>query len=303
MIEERKVNKLTSRDKIKDNFPKKGETCAACSIMFQKTASLLFDRVWNLKDSVVWWSPNGTTGKEIRADEILERISFHVSIIDEEIKRQVIKKAKRLSRKARNNLYISDLAMRFTSELYSKKGIEVVPFYHSETKFKEEYEPGSKNAYQAVLENLQVVNEFELSWDQVLEFRKDKQALNHYRNLRTWISDTLKGTSLEEAKNIISQRLEDYEWAIKKHGLETKIGTFKCVIDSKFITALATGGGIAGLLGGPVWAALTGSLITLSKISLYIAERKLDFEDIKRKNEIALIYEIRKEFGKPKGAR
>lgn len=195
------------------------------------------------------------------------------------------------------------LGVRRVAEDFWKYEIQAMPLYRSGSAFSSEFETGDVLVYQAVLDYVPLVDDKRIAREQILEFRKDKRARDQYRKLRAWLADALKGRTLDEALNLIGQKLDDYEWAIEKHGLETKIGALKSVIDSNYLAKLAAGAGVAGIFGGPVWAALAGGSLILSKMSLYIAERKLDLEDIKRKSEVALIHEIRKKFGKPKKAK
>jgi hypothetical protein len=116
------------------------------------------------------------------------------------------------------------------------------------------------------------------------------------------MKDVLMSKSTGEAVDIIGTKLDKYEWAIKKHGLKTITGSLSSVLDNKFIAALATSSGAAGLIGGPIWALLSSGSLVIGKLALHIGDRLIELEDIKRgeNSEVAFIYEAKKTFQKKK---
>ena len=82
---------------------------------------------------------------------------------------------------------------------------------------------------------------------------------------------------------MVGQKLDDYAWALKKHGIKTKLGALSCVVaglaaDSLFVETLQ-----AGALG-------------VASSSIWIAERRVELENIQRTNSnaaIAVIYELK----------
>lgn len=59
-----------------------------------------------------------------------------------------------------------------------------------------------------------------MSWEQILEFRQDRGASRKYRNIRLWLRDGLHAETITEASELVEKKIEDYEWAIRKHGLK-----------------------------------------------------------------------------------
>jgi hypothetical protein len=97
---------------------------------------------------------------------------------------------------------------------------------------------GQTKAYIAALETIPVVIEEHLSYEQVAEFRRDHEACGNYRALRAWLRDGLAARGIEEAKEIIERKIEDYTKSIQKHGLETARDYIQIVYDDKFIKRL-----------------------------------------------------------------
>jgi len=201
--------------------------------------------------------------------------------------------------------FIDELILSSIAESYSERGINVVPIYESEIMFDSEFGSGSELAYSALLNNLPLVQESGISWDQVLEFRKDKDAVWKYRSLRLWFRDGLQAKSIQEANDIIEDKIAKYEFAIRKHGLRTITGSLSSIIDSKYVAGLAMGSGVAALIGGPIWSLIAGGSLAIGKIAVEIADRLIDLSDIKRglNSEIAIVYEAKRQFGNKKEIR
>ena len=73
----------------------------------------------------------------------------------------------------------------------------------------------------ACLENLQIVNEENTNWQQVLEFRSDSESKEKYRRMIHWLDGSMVGKSESFIQDELSLRIKDYEAAYKKHGFKT----------------------------------------------------------------------------------
>jgi hypothetical protein len=155
---------------------------------------------------------------------------------------------------------------------------------------------GDSVAFVAAMSMIPEVAEQHLSWDQIREFRDDSDALRKYRALKSWLQTAINAKTLSEAEDIIAQKLENYEWAIRKHGLRTVTGGLAAVLASDSLASIAAGAGIAALLHRPIWALISTGLIAGTKAALWVAERKIDLRDVKYgpNSEVALLYEARR---------
>jgi hypothetical protein len=158
---------------------------------------------------------------------------------------------------------------------------------------------GKQKAYIAALNNIPIISENEVSWENIVEFRNDKKALKKYRALRSWLNCGLVADSVAQATDIIGKKIDDYQWAIKKFGLKTINGYVRFIINSNNLLSVASAGGIVALMTGKSWEALLGGgLVVTANTLAWFTERLIDFHDIKRSNsEIAILYEIKKKFG------
>ena len=103
-----------------------------------------------------------------------------------------------------------------------------------------------------------------------------------------------------EINDEVSQRLQDYEWAIKKHGLETVVGHLESIIDPRFLAPTAGLAGIVGLFGEPLWGALAAGCTLLGRVSLKLASYLLAREDLARKvnPEVSYVYQVKSTLAK-----
>jgi hypothetical protein len=276
----------------KDQIPSSGETCTVSPYGNRKRASLLFDRIWI-----------GRTSHPLGIEPPPE-LTFGAHSIDEEIPQIT------------GSLFGQDLAGKLltgtTEQLqsvveravvlaYQKVGVTVIPSFADNKEFSTQYGKGEAVAYQAVLANLPVVNEDFLDWEQILQFRSDKEAVRKYRDLRLWLHHSLNAESVQHATYLISQKIDDYRWAIKKHGMQTVSKGLTQIYDWKDLaTAGATSTVVGALGGGPIVSALFAVITVVPKIAAWVIDRRVTLRDVERgKNkEIAIIYEAQKRFGK-----
>ena len=140
--------------------------------------------------------------------------------------------------------------------------------------------------YQVIIENVPSIIEKKLSWEQVLEIRKDKTSIKKLRRLRNWVDADLTGKSREQISAIINQAIDDYKFAIKKHGVLTTAGSIATVLSYTATIASAIPDGFTDILSAGL--VVTAGIITFTatQISNYFKERRAP---------IAFIYDIQSE--------
>lgn len=195
-----------------------------------------------------------------------------------------------------------DVAVALVTRLAERRwGREIVACYSDEGAFlyaqrvRGEGRADGHVGYQGAINNLSVVDATKLDWSQVLEFREDVGAARKYRDLRIWLRSGLEAESVEEATDVIGQKIEDYEWAIRKHGLKSTVGGISQMFGWKDAAVAAA----AGFGVGAVWGALVAGSLLVGKASVWLAERRMEYETVRRgdNREIAIIYEACKKFG------
>lgn len=189
------------------------------------------------------------------------------------------------------------LSLGLTTLAHHNKGIPVTPFYSSQDEFGRDYPSGSVVVYQAILNSIPTVVEHNLSWQQVTEFRTDHQSAGNYRALRRWLVDLGNIKSVAEVEDVIGKRIDDYTWAIRKHGMETAVGSLSVLLATPVATQIAGGASAAALIGGPVWSVLSAVGIMVAHVAVHVAKRSIDLKAITREQyaEVAIIAELNKE--------
>lgn len=194
------------------------------------------------------------------------------------------------------NALINCAWVRSIATVYVNRGQSIVYLY--DDKLPGLLEGGREIGYRAALNGLKIIDESQVTMEQVEEFRRDPETTRKYRALRLWLHQGLGAESVDHANDIVTQKLDDYTWAMEKHGLATITGAIESIVDSKHIAAIAGGTGMAALCAGPVWASIAGGLMVGAEVATWIAKRAISLEDVKRgpHSEVAIIYEARKRF-------
>lgn len=268
------------RNHPSDRLPAKGEICVVSDTKFAKRDALLFDRIHRPMDE----SDN----------EIPEQILFGVLELEKKLDYHELALIMVHGGPTENKTRKKNAAYE-----YGKMGYIVTPAYENEARFIQEFKEGQTFAYQGALNNLPVPSE-ETPWGNILEFRKDARATGKLRDLRLWLEHTFNAQSEQHATDIISQKIDDYQWAIKKHGLKTIIGSISSVFRVKNSVVAATAVAGAAFLSSPVYGMLLGGAVLVHQVGVKVAEHNLEAEDIKRGNnrEIAMIYDAQRMFNK-----
>ena len=169
-------------------------------------------------------------------------------------------------------------------------------YYTTATAYAAEFPTGPQQVLTAALENVALVDEDSLTWEQVLDFRKDTEARAKYKRLVRWIDEELKTKSPTAVQDLIAIRLDDYTWSCKKHGFRTVTGALSCIMDPKFLLAASTLVGASKYAGGDLWAALSGATIAIGGAAVSFGKSYIDSLDERRKDnyEVAYIHDIKK---------
>jgi hypothetical protein len=171
----------------------------------------------------------------------------------------------------------------------------VIPVYDSVVDRDKGYQEGEHQVIVATLSNVGIVEEEQLTWEQVLEFRRDEETHAKYKRFLHWLDKEMVGKSQSFIQDQIALRLEDYERALKKHGIKTVVGTIQEALDGKYLLGATGAGAPFTLAGHPVLGALVAGGLIVGKVGVRLIETKLDFDDVERgpNSEISWVYEVK----------
>lgn len=311
--------------KFNRSQPARGETVVLSQK--PKTAALCFDRVWAPSEKIVpnpircWCGTTAEYGMIMNSASIYQKwleqkkeqkveMGEKTNEIGDDFKRRLYECVARHAKETSYELeYMGSVDLeknldkcfaeqfRSTAVAFSRTyTTAMVPMYNSSAERDKAYYKGDRAAILSSLSNLQIVDENCLTWDQVLDFRSDKENKRKYKRLLHWFDKEMVGKSIGFAEEEISQKLEDYERALKKHGIRTVVGSIEEVLDGKYLLGASGIGGGFALAGQPVLGMLAAGLFIGGKVAVKLIQTKFDFEDAERgpNSEISWVYETKK---------
>jgi hypothetical protein len=130
------------------------------------------------------------------------------------------------------------------------------------------------------------------AWDQLIEFRKDDEAMNKLRRFRLFIYEKYSGKTKDFIEDDILTRAEDYQRSVKKWGFTTATGSISTLLNSTLVA-----GGIAGLFVSaylqapiPAIASIAGATgLTIANMAIHLGKQKFERADIIVTNPVSYI--------------
>jgi hypothetical protein len=267
----------------------------AVTLLAPKSAALYFDRVWAMPEHASTMPPGiaayGATPVELWIHIVA--VALLSGIASEEDVADVFE----------NNEFELPPPYNLPAEraiaeaLYIQHNVDAVPLLQSEDELERQYQPGAVEVIAASMSSLAVVSESALSWQQVTEFRADKEACRKYRRLINWLDESLVGKSGTIIADEIARRLSDYDWAIRKHGLQAAAGALTALIDPRFLAS--AGVAVAGAtLVNHLSAVFAATSLAVAQVGLSVVRSLIDLNEAKRAAaaEIAFVIEVRDTF-------
>jgi hypothetical protein len=268
----------------------KNET-AVVTMSKPKTAALFADRVWmelagddpRLDFAFTWESPRAIRFAALMVFQFFtanerERESWKHEIACDETKR-----------------FIASNERELALDYHLRTGAAVTPLYNSAVSREAQYQSGETPAIISVVENLIIVEEESLSWEQVLEFRQDVAARRAYRRFIHWLDKDMIGKSAQFIVDEVNARMERYEWAIRKHGMQTVLGALECTLNAKNLigtsAAILT---MQSLAHDSLLSVLAGGGLVLGKAAITAAVKLIERADIREAHrDIAFVHEAK----------
>jgi hypothetical protein len=268
--------------------------------MHPKIAALFYDRLWagitiwepDAPVELLYWPPSSRFLPSFAGALLFEppgadqRNSFITSHGRMEFERNLRREARECEKAAAR-----PVPVMFQSKLA----------FEEQLQFTDTSNPVTTQASQAAtsdhllmtLDNVDLLDERALEWDQILEVRSDRAARRKIKRLFNWFeSETTANFDAIKIRETLADRLEEYRDAIKKHGLGTKLGL------AQIVYALGSSSGIKLLLEGS-WHttlpltpfAVVGTTLGIAKV-MYDRDQALDKLE-KDFAEVALLHMLK----------
>jgi len=132
------------------------------------------------------------------------------------------------------------------------------------------------------IEGIPEIIEEKLKWAQVLELRNDKNEQKKLRRFRNWMIG-LNDKTGSEIQDIIGQSIDDYKFALRKHGVLATTGALTTVV------SVATS--IEGISSGNAIETLTAGLAIATGITVFTINEAINFAECRRA-PVAFIYDV-----------
>lgn len=192
--------------------------------------------------------------------------------------------------------YLRELVYRNTKRIFT-------PVYSSSESYHKDYpevsieeKQNARSSLVLALSNLEIVDENQLSWEQVIQFRHDEDARKKYKRLIHWLEKDMLDKPQSYIEDEISIKLDDYRTAIHKHGIKTVLGAISDVLDGKFLLGTAAMSVSSLLSGHPVLSGIVTGGMMIGKVIVSVAQRWVDYKQTEpdKDKEVAYVYEIEK---------
>ncbi len=143
------------------------------------------------------------------------------------------------------------------------------------------------------LSKLNIVDVSNASWEQIIDFKKDKESALKLMRFKNFILKNYEGKTTSFIKDDIAIKIEEYEKITKKHGFELKTSCIETILNAPSFLA-ATGLFLAGEgLGIPsteVVAVASKVALDIGKIAIEIAKNRISLQQTKNGHPLAYIF-------------
>lgn len=282
------------KDMAKRFRPLSAAERAIVTLSRPRTAALLADRVWTMASDA---DPDIGFGWELPM-EIRFRALLAIHHLFE-ISRARTAAASGPAPPWDIERFVADLERDLARGFQETTGATVLPLYSTASRRDAQYHSGDQAALVSIVENLQIVDEEQLTWAQIAEFRRDEEARTAYRMFIHWLDKDMIDRPVEYIADEVAERLERHEWALRKHGIRTVIGSLSSTINPKSLVATSTAGLAVNLIAGtPIWSLLTAGGLLVGHAALSVATALVERRDVEMAHrEVAYVQEIKTRLG------
>jgi hypothetical protein len=284
------------------NLPLPSQT-AAVSDLHPKLAALFYDRVWS---GLAYDTPAEIAffgGSEF---EIRLLASVHVAsaigntvvaphVAENYYFRQLSDFFEMIGHGPQVDASISERFSRAVAEsLRRDDGVDAIPQFASRRSQSLAYSEGTYDVVVAALSQVPVIAEETLTWEQVVELRADAQCRRALRRFVHWLDKDMVGRSPTFIADEISERMEDYQRAVRKHGLRTVLGALSSIIDSKVL--LGGGAAVASIsyASNAIGGLIAGGAVLAASAAIHVSRALIDLDETRYglHPEIAFVAEV-----------
>ncbi|MCL6100592.1 MAG: hypothetical protein M1391_18695 [Bacteroidetes bacterium] len=143
------------------------------------------------------------------------------------------------------------------------------------------------------ISRLNLIDSKKLSWDKLLEFRKDNEARNKLRKLRLFANENYQDKEKAFIEDDLATRIYDYEQLVKEWEFETSRSLVSMFLSSKILGATISGSLISTYFGVDTLQAIfsisVSASIEIGNLFLEVTKKKHELRQILDTNPISYI--------------
>lgn len=146
------------------------------------------------------------------------------------------------------------------------------------------------------ISGLQIVKTDDVSWEEIVEFRRDKESRRKLRQLRSFAMNNYSGKTRSYIEDDLLLRIDEYEAVIRKWRFATTDGVLSSLLNSKLLAGAGAGSLVSILCGAPLPAVLAAGAATvteLGKAALHIRKQNFELREALRNHPASYIAEAR----------
>lgn len=181
----------------------------------------------------------------------------------------------------------SNMCIRqYAKQLSTQYSIDPCPIYSTEAEISKDFAAGSHMILQRVVSNLNIVDENKLEWEQIDEFRKDKESRLSYIHFLNYLRERWDIYDTDLFIYEIEKSYYEYKKALKKHGMTTRIGFLKDLFSTEVVLPTAISSVASHIINPALMPFITGTFFA-GTIAFKILQYKADVKFEKPDSSIA----------------
>jgi hypothetical protein len=153
------------------------------------------------------------------------------------------------------------------------------------------------------LADLKVVDASRVPWQQLVEFRRDREARDRLRRLRLFAHENYSGRSRSYMEDDILMRVSEYDETVQQWGLETVNGALSVVLNSKLAASVIAGTFLSTLFGQPATALLAGAagaIVEVGHIAVEVSRQRFALRKLIRDSPVSFVSYSRRKLNRVK---
>lgn len=177
------------------------------------------------------------------------------------------------------------------------RGLRSVPYFYDNDSYDGYMAQGDGECVEFKFLNAPLIDINSVTWDHITELRRDLDFKRKLRAFRLLFEDDYSGKGINYVTDSLLKRIDDYEQACKRNGVELMLSSCQNILSSKSLLGslgLVAAGILTGNPGIIAASAVSGAVIELGRLSIHVAQKKLEFDRKSSADGIAYLADIRR---------